>query len=191
MSASSLYQAALAHMMNSATPPKPMSLRASASIVLWRTGVDGRTEVFWVRRNPALGVLGGWRAFPGGGVSKNDVDLPLVGQPAVSQEANFPRYDIQNVDPDLSHAIIAAGLRELWEETGILLTQPPVDPPSSSLNGLQQNRSNPKSTAVNSVKEIGLLPRTPSTIGGLDKPSLLHQPSTCLKSSPTTAQSKA
>jgi glyoxylase-like metal-dependent hydrolase (beta-lactamase superfamily II)/8-oxo-dGTP pyrophosphatase MutT (NUDIX family) len=128
MSGSSLYQAALAHLMNSATPPKPMSLRPSASIVLWRTGDDGRTEVFWVRRNPALGVLGGWRAFPGGGVSKNDVDLPLVGQPTVSQDAHFPRYDIQNIDPDLSHAVIAAGLRELWEETGILITHPPVDP---------------------------------------------------------------
>ncbi len=70
----------------------------------------------------------GLASFPGGGVSKADIDLPLIGQPTVSHDANFPRYDIQEVDPDLTHAIIAAGLRELWEETGILLTQPTTDP---------------------------------------------------------------
>ncbi|MBY0586601.1 NUDIX hydrolase [bacterium] len=127
MSPSSLYQDALSHLMSLATPPPPSELRASASIVPWRVGGDRRTEVFWVRRNLTMGVLGGWRAFPGGGVSPADKDLPLHGKPTVGTDASFPRYDLLHFEPDLSPATFAAALRELWEETGLLLTTPIQD----------------------------------------------------------------
>jgi glyoxylase-like metal-dependent hydrolase (beta-lactamase superfamily II)/8-oxo-dGTP pyrophosphatase MutT (NUDIX family) len=79
-----------------------------------------------------MGVLGGWRAFPGGGVGPVDHELPIHGEPAVSSAASFPRYDLQEVEPDLSPTIIAAGLRELWEETGLLLIHPtPSQSPSN------------------------------------------------------------
>lgn len=111
--------------------------RASAAVVLWRrrpgSGPDD-VEVFWVKRAEALPFMGGWHAFPGGGLSRADVALPVSGEPMTGEEAppaqGIPESlrDLDEPTPDLPPGLVACALRELFEETGILLSHPAVAP---------------------------------------------------------------
>jgi ribonuclease/clavin/mitogillin len=82
-----------------------LPVREAAAVILCRQPSD--LEVFWVRRQPALAFLGGFHAFPGGRISReDDPEKPgLTGGPA-----------------DLRLRLCA--IRELHEETGIRLTDP-------------------------------------------------------------------
>ncbi len=45
--------------------------RISAAVVLWRRvegGGPDDVEVYWVKRAETLAFMGGWHAFPGGGI---------------------------------------------------------------------------------------------------------------------------
>jgi glyoxylase-like metal-dependent hydrolase (beta-lactamase superfamily II)/8-oxo-dGTP pyrophosphatase MutT (NUDIX family) len=71
-----------------------------------------------VKRGEALAFMGGWHAFPGGALSGSDAEVPVLPPAApvgvqVEQEA-----------PDLVPGILACAIRELFEETGILLARP-------------------------------------------------------------------
>jgi glyoxylase-like metal-dependent hydrolase (beta-lactamase superfamily II)/8-oxo-dGTP pyrophosphatase MutT (NUDIX family) len=66
-----------------------------------------RCEVFWVLRAPVLAYLGGFHAFPGGRVSRRDAAVPATG-----------------VDDAAERARRVAAVRELFEETGVLLARP-------------------------------------------------------------------
>src|SRR6185369_8559404 len=126
-------------------PSKPP--RASAGVVPWRRR-DGRVEVFWVRRSEAVPFMPGWHAFPGGGLARGDADLPVHGEPRRSfaneqarepaQRSQIPagsRVEGEEVGPDLVAGVAAAALRELWEETGLLLVAPAMDPGDGRLPG--------------------------------------------------------
>jgi len=91
-------------------PEKPP--RASAAVVPWRRrGADrDGLEVYWVRRSPKLAFMGGWHAFPGGALAKGDAALPVAGK-----VSGLPAND------DLP-GLVAGALRELFEETGLLLS---------------------------------------------------------------------
>jgi endoribonuclease LACTB2 len=77
---------------------------AAASVVLARGAAA--SEVFIVRRAETLRAFGGFYAFPGGKVSGTDAEL----------DAELPRSDANNVSR-------LAAVRELFEETGILLAR--------------------------------------------------------------------
>ncbi len=100
-------------------------VRASASVVLWRSR-ERRLEVFWVRRSPDLAFMGGWHAFPGGGRARADEALAVEGRPVGGdrgpREAGMPGQVLAGVDlePVLAPGVVAAALRELFEETGVL-----------------------------------------------------------------------
>jgi endoribonuclease LACTB2 len=134
-----LYEAVLAGL--SAAPAgtaggAPPPARASASVVPWRRTAAGGIEVFWVRRGEALAFMGGWHAFPGGGLSRSDAEVPLVSQapPAaaaaaaedgsVAAEAAPRPAPAQEEAPFLVPGLLACAVRELFEETGILLARP-------------------------------------------------------------------
>jgi glyoxylase-like metal-dependent hydrolase (beta-lactamase superfamily II)/8-oxo-dGTP pyrophosphatase MutT (NUDIX family) len=102
-----------------AKPPRP-----SAAIVPWRRR-DGRVEVYWVRRSESVPFMPGWHAFPGGNVARGDAELPVrgapkgpFGGPAIPSAS---RLEGEGGEPDLVPGVVAAALRELWEETGLLL----------------------------------------------------------------------
>jgi ribonuclease/clavin/mitogillin len=103
-------------------------VRASAAVVLWRRkGANGEKtiEVFWVRRAEALPFMGGWHAFPGGGLSRSDAAVPVTGEPSGLGElppaAGFPESLVDEPGPDIIPGLVACAIRELHEETGILL----------------------------------------------------------------------
>lgn len=113
-----------------------MRLRASASVIPWRRGATGEIEVYWVRRSLDLGVLGGWHAFPGGGVSRGDDALPRVGSPVLPTDATtqFRAFDVQIDQPDLTPGVVGCVLRELFEETGLFVRSPGQSVPLGSEN---------------------------------------------------------
>src|ERR1700688_1182695 len=136
-----LYEAVLAGL---ATVPAGDSagtlppVRASASVVPWphapaRGGGGGSSgrggvEVFWVKRGEALAFMGGWHAFPGAALSRSDAEIPVLPPAAPAPEASgtpaptpAPALDAA---PDLAPGILACAIRELFEETGILLVRP-------------------------------------------------------------------
>jgi len=111
--------------------------RVSAAVVLWRRvegGGPDDVEVYWVKRAEALAFMGGWHAFPGGGLSKSDAGLPVSGAPQLASDAppaaGLPESlrDLDEPSPDLLPGLAACALRELFEETGILLSSPTIDP---------------------------------------------------------------
>ena len=76
--------------------------RVAAAVILWREGARGR-EIFWVKRG-ALRFAGGFYAFPGGRLDPEDARIEV---PGFTGEAA---------------ALRACAAREIFEETGILLT---------------------------------------------------------------------
>ncbi|HEY4595267.1 MAG TPA: MBL fold metallo-hydrolase, partial [Thermoanaerobaculia bacterium] len=89
---------------------------------------------YWVKRAEALSFMGGWHAFPGGGLAKSDAGLPVPGAPQLASDAppaaGLPESlrDLDEPSPDLLPGLAACALRELFEETGLLLSSPTVDP---------------------------------------------------------------
>jgi glyoxylase-like metal-dependent hydrolase (beta-lactamase superfamily II)/8-oxo-dGTP pyrophosphatase MutT (NUDIX family) len=134
-----LYEAVLAGLATSPAGDGAGTLppvRASASVVPWRHasargggggGVGGGGfEVYWVKRGEALAFMGGWHAFPGGGLSRSDAEIPVLppaAPPAAASGAPAPALDAA---PDLAPGILVCAIRELFEETGILLARPAV-----------------------------------------------------------------
>lgn len=131
MPSSSLYERVLAAVGGGAALPAPKPPRPSASVVLWRRTERG-LEAFWIQRSPALAFMGGWYAFPGGGLSREDAATAVAGLPRGADgtvtAAAMPETlaedlgpnSINGAPPHVVPGILACALRELLEETGVL-----------------------------------------------------------------------
>jgi endoribonuclease LACTB2 len=84
--------------------PPPSDPVLASAVVLFRDGPRGR-EVVLVRRGKDLRFAGGWHAFPGGRVDPADARVAVAG--ASGEEA----------------ALVACAVREVFEETGVLLAR--------------------------------------------------------------------
>jgi endoribonuclease LACTB2 len=119
-----LYEQVLRALGDAASaPPRPP--RASAAVVPWRQGRDG-VEVFWLQRAPGLAFMGGWHAFPGGALDRGDATVAVAGWPRgfADLEARTPQPDsLAGADLVADHVpgIVACALRELAEETGLVV----------------------------------------------------------------------
>lgn len=124
-----LYEAVLGDLAGDKESAAPAPrIRASASVVLWRRAAGGALEVFWVRRAPELKFMGGWYAFPGGTVGRRDAEIAVRGRPAGADAApadgGMPAEFLGAAAPlpeILAPGVVAAALRELFEETGLLV----------------------------------------------------------------------
>ena len=83
------------------------ALRIASTVLLLRDGADGM-EIFMVQRNRAIEFASGALVFPGGSIDPNDYEI-----------AETLASDLPN---ELA-AIRVAGVRETFEESGILLTR--------------------------------------------------------------------
>jgi len=132
-----LYEKLLAAARAPADEPAP---RASVAVIPWRRTPERGLEVFWVRRAPTMQFMGGWYAFPGGGVARRDAAVPVDGEPAETAAGRvtdpLPGLDEDaraRLGPDLAPGVVPAALRELFEETGLLLTSPAGAPAPEAL----------------------------------------------------------
>jgi 8-oxo-dGTP pyrophosphatase MutT (NUDIX family) len=87
--------------------PDKKALRIASTVLLLRDGVDG-IEIFMVQRNRAIEFASGALVFPGGSIDPNDYEI------AETLATNLPN--------ELA-AIRVAGVRETFEESGILLAR--------------------------------------------------------------------
>ncbi len=105
-------------------PPRQRPPRASAAIVLWRRSATS-FEVYWIQRGRELPFMGGWHAFPGGAIDRSDAELQVRGAPRHASPAartpGLPDLEELPATTDLAPGIAAGALRELFEETGLLL----------------------------------------------------------------------
>jgi 8-oxo-dGTP pyrophosphatase MutT (NUDIX family) len=105
--------------------PQPSSApepRLAATVMFVRDGADG-VEVFMLRRVATMAFAPRMMVFPGGGVDPRDAeaDLPWAG-PAPDEWARLLR-----VDEARARELVAAAVREVFEECGVLLAGPSAD----------------------------------------------------------------
>jgi 8-oxo-dGTP pyrophosphatase MutT (NUDIX family) len=105
-----------------AVAPAPAS-----TVVLVRTGIDGGIEAYLQRRHSSLAFAGGMFAFPGGRIDPADAELgdDLWHGPDAEQFAQ--RFGAGS--PEEARAHVVGVVRELFEETGVLLSVPDPDVP--------------------------------------------------------------
>ncbi len=95
--------------------------RNAATVILLRAGENGGVEVFLTRRPEGMDFLGGVYVFPGGTVTKEDCSERML-----KRCNGISAIDARNIlgahlKPDLALGHWVAGIRELFEETGVLL----------------------------------------------------------------------
>ena len=102
------------------TAKRPVRPRHAASILVWRDGRDG-PEILMGRRNKALRFMPDVMVFPGGRVDPGDAGAPAAGELRPEVLAALSRVGT----PRLARACAMAAARELHEETGLSLGDPP------------------------------------------------------------------
>ena len=94
-------------------------VRDAATVILWRPGAEG-PEVLMGTRGAGAAFMPNKVVFPGGAVDATDADIPLAGLPpeaCLARLAAAPRAEGRATPQGL----LAAAIRELWEEAGLLL----------------------------------------------------------------------
>jgi len=102
---------------------QPVEARLASTVVLVRPAEAGY-EVFAIRRVSTMAFAAGMYAFPGGAVDARDftVDLDWAGPPPSAWAARL------GLDEKAARAVLCAAVREVFEESGVLLAGP--DPAS-------------------------------------------------------------
>lgn len=97
----------------------PPPVRSAATVMLVRDGASG-VEVFMLRRVPSMEFAPHAWVFPGGGVDPRDdaPELPWAGPSAAEWAARL------GCDEALARSLVAAAVREVFEECGVLLAGP-------------------------------------------------------------------
>ncbi|MEC3861887.1 NUDIX hydrolase [Mesobacterium sp. TK19101] len=95
------------------------AIRDAATVIVMR---DRLTEprILMGQRGAQAAFMPNKFVFPGGAVDRSDAQVPLAA-PLTDLCRNRLQEDS---DHDHSHALAVAAIRELWEETGLLLGQP-------------------------------------------------------------------
>ena len=101
-------------------PQRPVFARHAASLILWRSGPEG-AEVLMGVRGAGHRFMPNRLVFPGGAVDKVDRTAPAATEPAQATLAVLGR----TARAPLARALVHAAARELEEEVGLSLGQPP------------------------------------------------------------------
>lgn len=96
----------------------PVEPRDAATVMLLRPGPTGTPEVYLLRRQLTMGFAAGMAVFPGGGVDVRDAELPdsCWSGPSAGEWARR-----LGVEETRARALVAAAVRETFEECGVLL----------------------------------------------------------------------
>ncbi len=105
--------------------------RDAATVILARPTGDGGYEVLLTRRPESMRFMGGMYVFPGGALDDADSLDDLAVRSALSREDARDRLG-EDLDPARALGLYCCGLREVFEEVGVLLARTadgrPVDP---------------------------------------------------------------
>jgi 8-oxo-dGTP pyrophosphatase MutT (NUDIX family) len=101
------------------TEPRPP--KNASTVILIRPEIRGKFEVFMTRRPPGMKFLGGFYVFPGGTVRKSDCSAEMLSRCHGLSRPEAQKILGNQLSPELSLGHWVAGIRELYEEVGILL----------------------------------------------------------------------
>jgi glyoxylase-like metal-dependent hydrolase (beta-lactamase superfamily II)/8-oxo-dGTP pyrophosphatase MutT (NUDIX family) len=107
---------------------EPAIPRPAATVVLLRPGSAG-PEALLIQRPATMAFAPDMHAFPGGAVDLGDADAALHTRATLTPDDAGRRLG-GDIDPMSAFAIHIAALRELFEETGVLLADAGGTPPS-------------------------------------------------------------
>ena len=108
--------------MPAAPDPAGPPVRDAATVILLRRGAAG-LQVLMGQRGAGAAFMPDKFVFPGGAVDAADIGL-LPDPPLEPETAR--RLAVETA-PDVARALPLAGIRELWEETGLMLGLPDPD----------------------------------------------------------------
>lgn len=134
------------------SPARPADPRPAATTVLLRDGPSADIEALLMRRHRQSGFVPGAWVFPGGRVDSAD-----------SAPALYERIRGLATDPVPRGAFWTAALRELFEETGVLLARTPEGdwaPAASSDGGMEARRRavmDDESSIMDVLQELDLV----------------------------------
>lgn len=100
---------------------RPAQPRPAATVVLLRPARTQGFEVFLTRRPEGMPFLGGMYCFPGGTVHREDGAPRLIERCRGLDAARSRRIFGAQVSPRSTFGFWVAAVRELFEETGVLL----------------------------------------------------------------------
>jgi 8-oxo-dGTP pyrophosphatase MutT (NUDIX family) len=106
--------------------------RLAATVILLRPTERRGFEVFLTRRPEAMAFLGGMYCFPGGTLRKEDHGDAMLRRGSGLAPAQAQKIIGAAVAPRVALGLWVAALRELFEETGVLLA---VDGAGEKLSG--------------------------------------------------------
>ncbi|GAA2165369.1 NUDIX hydrolase [Pedococcus bigeumensis] len=111
-------------------PSGPVPPKRAATVMFVRDGAAG-VEVFMLRRVATMEFAPRMMVFPGGGVDPRDADaaLPWAGPTPAEWAARL------EVDEPTARVLVAAAVREVFEESGVLLAGPSPDEVISDVSG--------------------------------------------------------
>jgi 8-oxo-dGTP pyrophosphatase MutT (NUDIX family) len=104
------------------------AIRNAATVIVLRDRATA-PRILMGQRGAAAAFMPNKFVFPGGAVDPADAAVPLAGH--IPQPCHA-RLD-EDATPGMQHALAAAAVREVWEETGLILGQPgswPGEPPA-------------------------------------------------------------
>ena len=112
------------------------AIRNAATVIVLRDRMEN-PQILMGQRGAKAAFMPNKFVFPGGAVDAADADVPL------SEPLNPVTADrlLEDSKEDLRHALTTAAVRELWEETGLILgdrsewTDPPEDWESFAATG--------------------------------------------------------
>lgn len=100
--------------------PDKSALRDAATVIVLRREGGDPPRVLMGQRGEGAAFMPSKYVFPGGALDPDDWNVPLA--------APLPALDVARLEDDapsgIGAALAAAALRELWEETGLVLGQP-------------------------------------------------------------------
>jgi 8-oxo-dGTP pyrophosphatase MutT (NUDIX family) len=95
--------------------------KKAATVILLRPGKPSGFEVFLTRRPVGMVFLGGMYCFPGGAVTKEDGSAGMLDRCQGLSATDARKIVGAHFSPREALALWVAGMRELFEETGILV----------------------------------------------------------------------
>ena len=106
----------------------------------------------------------GTTVFPGGRVDSADSGLPWSGRPPDVLAARL------GCDALVARALVGAAVRETFEETGVLLTDPPAGVPDVSTLAADVEAGRIQFGDLLRDRELGVARRSPASVGAVDYP---------------------
>ncbi len=99
--------------------PDKSAIRNAATVIVLRNRM-AEPSILMGQRGAKAAFMPNKFVFPGGAVDAGDAHIPLASPLSETCAQRLA----EDADPTLAHALGVAAVRELWEETGLILGQP-------------------------------------------------------------------